>query len=235
MSLEAQTEHFLPLRIPLTIGKYSVHGVIGRGGTSVVVDASDSQTGQGYAIKVISRSDFAGRHKTEQLETEIQLAGQLHGEHICHFVEVICEGDLVFIVMDRYEGGDILSLILDGLTATNVECIRLFRQIALGLQCLHSQGFAHGDLKPENVIVDSSGNLRLIDFGYSKRQCIGGDGDKSGTLMYGAPELFCPGKYHTQKADIWALGIVPVPHQQHNGDSRRNTSWTPDVPQSDRR
>jgi serine/threonine protein kinase len=110
--------------------------------------------------------------------------------------------------MDHYEGGDLLSLILDGVTCSKRECIRLFRQIALGLQCVHSQGLAHGDLKRDNIVIDASGNLRLIDFGYAKRRCIGCNGDKSGTLMYAAPELVRPGRYHTQKADIWALGII---------------------------
>jgi serine/threonine kinase 33 len=157
MFLEAQTEQFFTLQIPPTIGKYAVHRVIGRGGTSVVVDASDSQTGKGSAIQVISWSDFVGRRKTEQLETEIELAGQLRGEHICNFVEVIREGDLVFIVMDNYVGGDLLSLIVGGATHSADEFIRLFRQVSLGVQSLHSQRFAHGDLKPENVIIDSVG------------------------------------------------------------------------------
>jgi serine/threonine protein kinase len=85
---------------------------------------------------------------------------------------------------------------------------RLFWQIALAVQYLHGQGIAHNDIKPENVLLDSEGNAKLIDFGFAKRQEIAGDDEKSGSLIYAAPEILMPGAYRPQKADIWSLGIL---------------------------
>jgi MAP/microtubule affinity-regulating kinase len=85
---------------------------------------------------------------------------------------------------------------------------RLFFEICLGVQFLHREGIAHNDLKPENVIVDAKGTAKIIDFAYAKTEAFADDDQKSGTLMYAAPEPFRAGRYHTQKADIWSLGIV---------------------------
>jgi serine/threonine protein kinase len=206
--LQAQTENFLALSIPRCVGKYIMMDVIGCGATSVVVEAVDSFSGKHYAVKVLSTSDFAAPHRQKRLEVEIKLAHSLKGDHICQFVEVITEGDLVFIVMECYEGGDLFSFIQAGHTRSKSDCLRAFADVAVAVRQLHELGYAHGDIKPENVIVDAVGNMRLIDFGYAKEEIIGGDADKCGTFMYAAPELLTRGSFHTHKADVWALGIM---------------------------
>jgi serine/threonine protein kinase len=97
---------------------------------------------------------------------------------------------------------------MNGRTANLSLLKRLFSEICLGVQYLHHEGIAHNDLKPENVMIDTNGTAKIIDFGYAKTEQMAGDDEKSGTLMYAAPELFDSGQYHTQKADIWSLGIV---------------------------
>jgi protein-serine/threonine kinase len=56
--------------------------------------------------------------------------------------------------------------------------------------------------------LDDAGHVKLADFGYAKDTLFAGDNEKSGTLMYAAPELLSPGTYHTQKVDVWSLGIT---------------------------
>jgi serine/threonine protein kinase len=99
-------------------------------------------------------------------------------------------------------------LVADGKLHGKQETIRLFKQILEGIKYLHSHGYSHGDIKPENVILDKQGNAKLIDFGYSRRKQIGDESDKAGTLLYAAPELLRRGPFNTQKADIWSLGIL---------------------------
>jgi serine/threonine protein kinase len=80
--------------------------------------------------------------------------------------------------------------------------------LALAVQSLHSNGIAHNDIKPENVLLDSAGNVKLVDLGYAKDTLFACANEKYGTLIYGAPELLSPGIYHTQKADVWALAMT---------------------------
>jgi serine/threonine protein kinase len=114
----------------------------------------------------------------------------------------------MFIVTENCTGDDLLTWISEDRLLDAAAQKRVFNEICLGVQYLHGRGIAHNDIKPENVIMDAAGHAKLIDFGYAKPDRIAGDQDKSGTLNYAAPELFRRGTYHTQKADIWSLGIL---------------------------
>jgi serine/threonine protein kinase len=206
--IQAQTETFANLEIPRQFGNYTAEKVIGQGSTCVVLEAFDRLTGKDYAVKVMSTPDLESRGIISKVRTELSILGGLSHPHVIQFREVIGVGDLIFVVTENCTGGDLLTSITDGRITSRATLRRLFTEICLGVQYLHDQGIAHNDLKPENVIIDSNGRAKLIDFGYAKTEATADDDQKSGTLMYAAPELFQPGCYLTQKADIWALGIV---------------------------
>ena len=84
----------------------------------------------------------------------------------------------------------------------------MLRGILEAIKYLHQRGIAHGDIKPENILLDSDFNPKLSDFGYCKTNIIAGDESKSGTLYYAAPELFIRGQFNTLKTDIWSIGIL---------------------------
>jgi serine/threonine protein kinase len=67
---------------------------------------------------------------------------------------------------------------------------------------------AHGDLKLDNILMCADGSPKLTDFGFCHPSLFAGDNRKSGTIEYSAPELLARGRFQTQKADIWALGII---------------------------
>jgi serine/threonine protein kinase len=206
--IEAETTEFVSLSIPRQFGNYTVHKILGQGSTGVVVEATDRLSGKDYAVKVMSYSDLKSRNLLLKVERELGILRRISHEHVLRFHEFRREGDLMFIVTENCVGGDLLSWIVDGRVKEKGTVKRLFYEVALGIQYLHSQGIAHNDIKPENVIIDGSGRAKLGDFGYAKTEAFAGDDEKSGTLMYAAPELFGAGRYHTQKADIWSVGIV---------------------------
>jgi MAP/microtubule affinity-regulating kinase len=206
--IEAETTEFVSLSIPRQFGNYTVQKILGQGSTCVVVEAMDRLSGKDYAVKVMSYSDLKSRNLLLKVERELGILRRISHEHVLRFHEFRREGDLMFIVTENCVGGDLLSWIVDGRVKEKRTMKRLFYEIALGVQYLHSQGIAHNDIKPENVVIDGSGRAKLGDFGYAKTETFAGDDEKSGTLMYAAPELFGTGWYHTQRADIWSLGIV---------------------------
>jgi serine/threonine protein kinase len=224
------TEEDFLLTMPCHIGNYAIGNVMGQGASSVVLAAVDRSSGKEYAIKVMSSLDIQNRNIRHKIDRELAIITTLDHENIVRFREVLCEGDLICVVSEKCDGGDLFQYICNGSTADRLTQKRLFRQIALGVQYLHHQGIAHNDLKPENVILDGDGNAKLIDFGFAKTDRIAGDDDKSGTLVYAAPELLSPGSYHTQKADIWSLaillytlvtGAMPYPAESHLRIRRR--------------
>jgi serine/threonine protein kinase len=110
--------------------------------------------------------------------------------------------------MEYCPGGDLLSLISLGVipdfTRHKITC-----QLIASLAFLHANGIAHRDLKPSNVLLDGDQNIKLGDFGFSRRV----DGDSlmrtpCGSPFYVAPEILLGNDYNGFKADIWSLGII---------------------------
>jgi serine/threonine protein kinase len=198
----------LSLVIPQHFGNYISHQVIGQGSTCIVIEATDRSSGKDYAVKVMSSSDLAAHNLIKKINREISILRSLTHPNIVRFHDFIRQDDLLFLITENCTGGDLLTWITEGRTTDEQTRKRLFHDVVVGVQHLHQQGIAHNDIKPENAIIDSSGRAKLADFGYAKTQTFADDNEKSGTLMYAAPELFRPGRYHTQKADLWSLGIL---------------------------
>jgi MAP/microtubule affinity-regulating kinase len=193
---------------PTTFGKYKIMGILGEGSTCVVADVVDEETGQRYAVKIIDLTHHISSRLSCAIEREIRLLKGLNHPNIIKLKEVIHEHCHIFIVMEHCEGGTLLDFILSDKLNDLSEVKRLFLQIVEAISYLHSFGIAHGDLKPDNIVLTAEGDVKLIDFGYCKEKLIGFDEDKSGTVKYGSPELFQSGAYNTQKSDIWSLGIL---------------------------
>jgi len=120
---------------------------------------------------------------------------------------VIHTEDLEILVMEHCPS-TVLDWVLNGLLDSALSVLDVFRKIANAVRYLHGMGIAHGDLKPDNILMDEGGNPKLADFGFCHTSLFAGDERKSGTIEYMAPELLMPGQFQTQKADIWSLGIV---------------------------
>lgn len=117
-------------------------------------------------------------------------------------------------VMAFCGGGNLATLILrrEKLNALEADCF--FKQLARGVQYLHSVGVAHRDLKPENLLLTARGVLKIADFGEAEcfrlpwetepRMSSG----RCGTIPYIGPELFLNGRYDPRPLDVWALGMI---------------------------
>jgi serine/threonine protein kinase len=194
--------------IPQTFGKYSLKRRIESGSTCVVAEAVDKTSGITYAVKVMPFSEAISKHLKQAIEREIRVLRRVNSSHICKLYDVVKQNGLIFLVLEYCEGGNLLTMILNGRLQKISEVQRVFKQVLQGVKYLHDHHIAHGDIKPENVVFDSHGNAKLIDLGYCKEKRIGSDLDKSGTLRYAAPEILSQGKYNTHSADVWALGIL---------------------------
>jgi serine/threonine protein kinase len=112
---------------------------------------------------------------------------------------VLRQGDLIFLVTEICNGDGLLSWIIDRRIEDSRTLKELFRQFALGVQYLHDKGIARNDIKPENVIIDSDGNAKLLDFGFAKQLQFAGHRDQSGTPSSAAPEILRGGRTNQQK------------------------------------
>jgi serine/threonine protein kinase len=182
--------------------------VIGQGSTCVVLDVTDRTSGNDYAVKVMSYHDLNSRGLLPDIERELTILRRFSHSHILRFREFLRCGDLLLIVTENCRGGDLRSWISNSRITQKATLKQFVFGIAVAVQFLHSNGIAHNDIKPENIFLDAFGRVKLADFGCAKDRLFVDNAKAQRTLLYAAPETFRSGTYHTQKADIWALGIL---------------------------
>jgi formylglycine-generating enzyme required for sulfatase activity/dienelactone hydrolase len=190
------------------ISHYEIQEIIGAGGMGVVYKAFDSKLNRLVALKFLSPRLRLDDELKGRLIAEARAASALDHPNIVviHDIEETAAGDL-FIAMAYHEGVTLRESIAAGLT--EVEAIRIARQIAAGLARAHRQRIFHRDIKPGNVIVATDGIARIIDFGLAQSSDIApaADGAARGTPLYMSPEQVSAGAIDF-RTDLWSLGAV---------------------------
>ncbi|KAI5510762.1 protein kinase protein, partial [Trichomonas vaginalis G3] len=176
------------IRIPSSVGRYKILRQIGKGGFAVVVQAVDTKTNQFVAIKIVSRQEIQRQNNMIYLENELRLCSRFDHPSIVKVFDIIYEEDIIMIVMEYFQNGDLQSLISHGIRLSFEECIRISYQILEGLTYLHKRGISHRDIKPENILFDDAYNPKLVDFGLAKENSDALS-TYCGTAWYIAPEI----------------------------------------------
>jgi len=114
------------------------------------------------------------------------------------------------MILEYLPGGELFKLIRNKVMMTEVDSRFYIAEIVLAVEQLHQMGIIYRDLKPENVLLDKDGHIKLTDFGFAKQmKNISQDRayTNCGTPGYCAPEVMLDAG-HTYKADIWSIGIL---------------------------
>jgi serine/threonine-protein kinase len=197
------------------VGRFTLISELGSGGMGRVYRAHDPALARDVAIKVL-RDDPGARG---DLLSEARSASRLKHPNICAIYDVGDEGGEAFIAMELVDGRPLNEHIArGGLPIRTV--LELAVQIASALAHAHAHGVVHGDLKGHNIVVTPKGDVKLLDFGLSRRprratldsitqSVTAGDARPSvaGTLPFMAPETL-RGAPLTPAADVWAFGVL---------------------------
>jgi serine/threonine kinase PknH len=196
-------------RVGTTFGKYTITGVLGKGGMGEVYEAYDNEIGRAVALKII-KSQFADdRSYRMRFERESHAVAKLQEPHV---IPIHAYGEIdgcLFIDMRLVRGADLLSLLEKEPLDPN-RAVGIITQIAAALDAAHAEGLIHRDVKPQNVIVTSADFAYLVDFGIAE---VIGDtrltvaGSKIGSFAYMAPERFGDQQI-TPAVDVYALTCV---------------------------
>ncbi|KAJ8405177.1 hypothetical protein AAFF_G00321680 [Aldrovandia affinis] len=180
---------------------------LGEGSFSVCRKCRHKQTGQEYAVKIVSRR--------MEVNTQREIAALRQCEahpNVVKLYEVYHDQYHTYLVMELLRGGELLERIKKKKLFAEGEASQLMRSLVSAVSFMHDAGVVHRDLKPENVLFADEGEdavLKVIDFGFA-RLCPAGSGPLQTpcfTLQYAAPELFDSTGYD-QACDLWSLGVI---------------------------
>ena len=187
----------------IEIPGYRILRQLGRGGMATVYLAVQESVDREVAIKVMSPALLVDPNFGERFQREAKIAARLHHRHVVGIHDVGRIGDYHYIAMEYLSGGPVLSK--DGPARPVPFALRVTREIASAINYAQQKGFIHRDIKPDNILLDQNGHIKLTDFGCSKIDPIGQT--YCGTPKYMSLEIMDEKKQYNYKADLWAIGL----------------------------
>jgi len=191
-------------------GRYEIIEELGAGGMGRVYRAFDKQLDEEIAIKFLRPEIAADKRTVERFRNEIKVARKITHPNVCRMHDLGEEKKTLFITMEYVKGEDLKSLVRRTGQLTAGKTALIGRQVAEGLTQAHKLGIVHRDLKPGNIMIDSEGNAKIMDFGIARsltRVGTTAEGAIIGTPEYMSPEQV-DGIPADQRADVYALGVI---------------------------
>ncbi|KAJ8562786.1 hypothetical protein K7X08_031238 [Anisodus acutangulus] len=180
---------------------------IGRGRFGTVYRCICPLTGDSFAVKSIEKRFLIDSTDRECLVKEPKILQHLNGNpNILHLYKVYENDDFLHMVTDLCPNNDLYERVSSG-PLPEPEAALILTQLITAINYCHHMGVAHRDIKPDNILFDSMGKLKLCDFG-SAEWCVGSTmNGVVGTPYYVAPEVLM-GKEYNEKVDVWSAGVI---------------------------
>ena len=189
-------------------GRYEIIDEIGRGGMAVVYRIMDHTLHKQAALKMIKDSLQQDEGYLKRFIREAQAAAKLSHPNIVDVYDVDQDRGHWFIVMELIEGMTLKQYIQKKSRLSSTECVGISMQAADALYTAHRAGIIHRDIKPDNIIITTNGNVKISDFGIARMQSSDTmTVDACGSVYYSSPEQV-RGGYSDQRTDIYSLGVT---------------------------
>jgi serine/threonine protein kinase len=194
------------------IGSYDLDEKIAEGGMGTVYRGRHRSTGEIVAVKVVPQHLLSNPVVLKRFEQEYNVARQITHPNIVKALDFGREGDVHFLVMEYVEGESLGQKIERDGRMEEKEAIRIMTLVAQGLQKAHKQGMIHRDIKPDNIMITASGEVKITDLGLVKELeadlNLTRTGRGLGTPHFMAPEQFRNAKKADVRCDIYSMGAT---------------------------
>jgi eukaryotic-like serine/threonine-protein kinase len=200
-----------------TICHYRVIGKLGVGGMGVVYEAEDTRLSRRVALKFLPDELADNPDAVRRFQREAETIALLNNPHICTIYEVDEHEGRKFIAMERLEGAN-LKLYMARKMLDTAEVLDIALQITDALAAAHAQAIVHRDIKPGNIFISETGQVKVLDFGLARRFVAPDTGElmldgstmpgrPQGTANYMAPERILQMPVDP-RSDLFSLGVV---------------------------
>ena len=208
--IEKNMEKYLINRLSLQDDQVELSDLIfentlGKGNYGTVCMVKNSKNNFQYAIKSISKKQIVYNNMESNLELEKDILLQVDHPFIVKLVKTLNDSKYVYFLMEYVKGKDLFDVIRDIGLLNKYQTQFYSCSLFVIINYLHSHKFIYRDIKPENIVVEENGYIKLIDFGAAKKI---EDKTKTviGTPYYMAPEVFS-GEGYSFEADYWSVAI----------------------------
>ncbi|OCT58218.1 hypothetical protein XELAEV_18002403mg [Xenopus laevis] len=194
--------------LALTISSYTLHCMLGTGAFGKVALASTATTKQLVAIKSILKKPQKENMEIIVREARVLRVAAGH-PYLCHAYAAFQTQTHAFFTMEYASGGSLMMEIRKRKHLKMRKLIFYSAEMICGLQYLHTCGIIHRDIKPDNIMLSSEGQIKIVDFGLAAEKVFGNDtiSGRIGSLAYMAPEVIRDQEYNAA-ADWWSFGIT---------------------------
>ncbi|HUR93035.1 MAG TPA: protein kinase [Gemmatimonadales bacterium] len=196
--------------------RYEIEELLGRGGMGMVYRALDRQIGEPVAIKVL-RPELGTLDPTvlERFKQELRLARRITHRNVVRTYDMGEAGGMYYITMELVRGTTLATFIRDAGRLDVPATLTIGKQLCRALEVAHDEGIVHRDIKPQNLLVDPAGFLKVMDFGIARlaeRRPATGEALTAVGVVVGTPQYMAPeqlfGEAVDQRTDLYATGAV---------------------------
>ncbi|KAF3786160.1 Serine/threonine-protein kinase, partial [Nymphaea thermarum] len=231
-----ETEYMRLQRHKMGVDDFDLLTIIGRGAFGEVRLCREKSTGNVYAMKKLKKSEMLRRGQVEHVKAERNLLAEVDSACIVKLYCSFQDEEFLYLIMEYLPGGDMMTLLMRKDILTEDEARFYIGQTVLAIESIHKHNYIHRDIKPDNLLLDRYGHMKLSDFGLCKpldcsslpnlsendfalsrniKSSLENDGHSHNSSAYstvGTPDYIAPEvllkKGYGMECDWWSLGAI---------------------------
>ncbi|GAV72983.1 Pkinase domain-containing protein/Pkinase_C domain-containing protein [Cephalotus follicularis] len=163
-----ETEYMRIKRHKICVDDFVLLTIIGRGAFGEVRLCREKKSGNIYAMKKLKKSEMLSRGQVEHVKAERNLLAEVASHCIVKLYYSFQDAEYLYLIMEYLPGGDMMTLLMREETLTETVARFYIAQSVLAIESIHKHNYIHRDIKPDNLLLDKNGHMKLSDFGLCK-------------------------------------------------------------------